>query len=404
MDIRTKLVFTLVAVSLGSMAALGIIAYSTAGDLLERTSVRQLEALASSKKQDLEQIVQAWQDRVYLIASRTQLRLSLDQYGTAHEDAEREVIGRILEDARQSVRRVRHLTIYDIHGHLVSSTHQDRDRTDDLLSDERADRARGATPAYEGLLNGSGPSPDVRFLSHLDLGDRPIGWLEVDMGAGEVAEIAGNFIGLGETGEVLVVALEASGAVRVLHPTRHSPEIETTFLGGPENPAFRAASGEVDLFLEGAVDYRGNPVWARTEFLPELDWGIVVKFDAAEETGPASELGRRLMRLALALSAFAILAGVLLGFWFARPLHDLAEVVDRIRAGEVDARAEVSSHDEVGNLARTFNQMADALTNPGIRIEDVEREVERLRKNEPPGSGAGDTSSGRDGSTGSDPH
>jgi HAMP domain-containing protein len=242
----------------------------------------------------------------------------------------------------------------------------------------------------------------VRFLSHLDLGDQPIGWLEVEMSAGEVAEIAGNFIGLGETGEVLGVAHEEAGVIRVLHPTRHAPELETTFRGGPESPAFRAASGEVGLFLEGAVDYRGNPVWAWTEFLPELGWGIVVKFDAAEETQPAAELGRRLMRLALALSAFAILAGVLLGFWFARPIHDLAEVVDRVRAGEVDARAEVSSHDEVGNLARTFNQMADALTNPGIRIEDVEREVERLRKNEPPGSGAGDRSTGPDNSTGSD--
>ena len=60
MDIRTKLVFTLVAVSLGSMAALGVIAYSTSGELLEHTSVRQLEALAASKKQDLEQTEQAW--------------------------------------------------------------------------------------------------------------------------------------------------------------------------------------------------------------------------------------------------------------------------------------------------------------------------------------------------------
>ena len=381
MDIRTKLVFTLVAVSLGSMAALGVIAYSTSGELLEHTSVRQLQALAASKKQDLQQILQAWQDRVYLIASRTQLRISLDQHNAAHADAERDVVRQILEDARRSVRRVRSLSIYDVHGHLVSSTGGDPGVAVDPLPDERAEGARGATPAYEGLFQTSGQTPEVRFLSNLEFADRSIGWLEVRLNAGEVAEITGNFTGLGETGEVLIVAPEGPGVLRILHPTRHSSGMTgSTYAASPDDPAFQAAAGEEDVFLNGATDYRGNPVWAATEFLPELGWGVVVKLDAAEETGPARELGSRLMRSALALSAFAVLAGVLLGFWFARPIHELAGVADRIRAGERGLRAEVSTHDEVGNLARTFNQMADALTNPGISIEAVQREVEKRRR------------------------
>jgi HAMP domain-containing protein len=404
MDIRTKLVFTLVAVSLGSMAALGVIAYSTSGDLLEDISVRQLEALAASKKQDLEQIVQAWQDRVYLIASRTQLRISLDQHNAEHADADRDVIRRILEDARRSVRRVRSLSVYDVHGHLVSSTDEDPGLAVDSLPDARVEAARGATPEYEGLFDTSGRTPEIRFLSALELADHSIGWLEVRLNAGEVADITGNFTGLGETGEVLIVAPEGSGRLRILHPTRHSSGMtRSTYAANPEDPAFRAASGEEGVFLNGATDYRGNSVWAATQFLPVLGWGVVVKLDAAEERRPARELGSRLMRSALALSAFAVLAGVLLGFWFARPIHELAGVADRIRAGERGLRAEVSSHDEVGDLARTFNQMADALTNPGIRIEDVEREVERLRKNVPPSSEAGDTPTGPNGSTGADP-
>ena len=59
--------------------------------------------------------------------------------------------------------------------------------------------------------------------------------------------------------------------------------------------------------------------------------------------------------------AFAILLGTLLGLRFAKPIHDLATVADEIRGGTLSARAEVHHEDEVGLLARTFNEMADEL-------------------------------------------
>jgi PAS domain S-box-containing protein len=65
-----------------------------------------------------------------------------------------------------------------------------------------------------------------------------------------------------------------------------------------------------------------------------------------------------LVKTALILAAFAILVGLGLGLRFALPIHDLAEVANRIRKGEMDARASVAREDEVGLLARTFNEMA----------------------------------------------
>ncbi len=101
MDIRTKLVFALVAVSLGSMLAIGAVAYSTAGDLLRDNTLRQLDALAETKKEDLEKVILGWRDRVNLIASRTQLRLSLLAYEQAHSPEQRDRIRRIIADAKR---------------------------------------------------------------------------------------------------------------------------------------------------------------------------------------------------------------------------------------------------------------------------------------------------------------
>ncbi|MEJ2343635.1 MAG: hypothetical protein P8Y10_15740 [Gemmatimonadales bacterium] len=77
---RTKLVFALVAVSLGSMLALGAFTYRSARGLLREDSLEQLEGLAETKKEGLEHIISGWQDRAHLIASRTQLLLSLRDY------------------------------------------------------------------------------------------------------------------------------------------------------------------------------------------------------------------------------------------------------------------------------------------------------------------------------------
>jgi len=112
---------------------------------------------------------------------------------------------------------------------------------------------------------------------------------------------------------------------------------------------------------EGITDYRGERVWAATRSIPELGWGLVVKEDRAEGVRVAEEFRAWLRRTALILSAFAIVLGAALGLRFALPIHALAEVANRIRRGEMDARADAGREDEVGVLARTFNEMADEL-------------------------------------------
>ena len=65
--------------------------------------------------------------------------------------------------------------------------------------------------------------------------------------------------------------------------------------------------------------------------------------------------------MGLSLSAFAILGGVLLGLYMARPIRQLAELVHRVRHGETHLRAKAEGDDEVAYLARKINEMMDAL-------------------------------------------
>jgi PAS domain S-box-containing protein len=169
--------------------------------------------------------------------------------------------------------------------------------------------------------------------------------------------------GLGETGETLIVARDGSGALRTLHPTRNAPG-KTGSVVLSEEPGglgARSLSEGVPPVSEGVTDYRGKEVWAATRSIPQLGWGLVVKEDRTEGMRAAEQFRAWLRRVAVVLSAFAILVGAGLGLRFALPIHDLAEVANRIRKGEMDARAVVVREDEVGVLARTFNEMADEL-------------------------------------------
>ncbi len=383
MDIRTKLVFALVAVSLGSMLAIGAVAYSTAGDLLRDNTLRQLDALAETKKEDLEKVILGWRDRVNLIASRTQLRLSLLAYEQAHSPEQRDRIRRIIADAKRSVQTVQLLVVYDASNHPVASTATEG--VDELEDLDTSRLPRGEEHiSFEDISFGAEDRLRVSFVAPLLLEGERIGALHAVMSAGELLDLAENFTGLGESGETLIALEDEAGMVMILHPVRHRlvDQPGTHYPERAEDPVIRALQGEEGVFAEGLIDYRGQPVWAATRYLTEVGWGMVVKFDAAEARAPIQELWRRLTRTALSLSAFAILLGIVLGLRFAKPIHDLAEVANRIRLGDLHARASSSSEDEIGLLARTFNHMA----------EELERRMEASQdRPDRPGSGESDT-------------
>jgi PAS domain S-box-containing protein len=343
------------------MAALAVLAYTNASNLLTQKTLRQLDSLAETKKEDLEKVYQGWQERVSLIASRTQLRLSLDEFNRTRSPEERNRVRRNLTDARNSSQAVLSLTVYDVDGRaVVAAGRGPEGELENLGSSEIP--ATGEAMTFQGISFSAEEEPRASFVASLVLGERRIGALRVVSNAQELIDLTHNFKGLGDTGETMIVLQDPSGMTRVLHPVRHMTErpgpVSTE---GPDDPAARALAGEQGPFKEGLIDYRGEPVWAATRLLPEVGWGVVVKFDAGEERLPIKEFRSTLLRLGVSLSAFAILLGVFLGLRFAKPLNDLAGVANRIRLGELDARAKAAREDEIGLLARTFNQMAEEL-------------------------------------------
>lgn len=362
MDIRTKLIFALVAVSLGSMFVLGAVVSPRVEGYIGGGTQERLDQMAEGKSESLWWVVTGWREGVALVASRTQLRASLGEYEGGGGAAAPDRIRTILVDALGASRNATLLEVFDTAGGSVASA-QRGSPAPAVAAEGPLSTPTGGEPVYAGVTIPEAGPPQVTFLAEMTYEGRTVGTLLAVLEAPELSELTGRYHGLGETGETLILTRDGEGALRTLHPTRHgdgrrggvSLPSERSSLGG------RALAGETEPLTDGVTDYRGEEVWAATRLFEETGWGIVVKVDRAEVRQPVVEFNAWLRRTAVILSAFAIVLGLVLALRFALPIHALAEVANRIRHGEMDARANVAREDEVGLLARTFNEMADEL-------------------------------------------
>ncbi len=104
-------------------------------------------------------------------------------------------------------------------------------------------------------------------------------------------------------------------------------------------------------------------------------WAVVASMPKAEIRSVTWDVGLRLV----IGSVLAMLLAVGATVWLLRsklaPLSDLVRQAEALGAGDLSARLNVSSHDEIGQLARSFNQMGEALSTMVSHIRTAAEQV-----------------------------
>ncbi len=350
MDIRTRLALSLVSVSLLSMALLGAFAYYTAEGLLQEISVRQLDALAESKKRDLEKIQEGWRGRVELIKQRVISESGKDEVFLGNNFSSD--LGRILTSADN----VSALRVLDSTGRSIGEAGEfpDSDVSPNAISTEPV--------KYLGTFFSADTGIQVMYSIDMVLDSIGPVIMEVVVDGSSLQSVTNDYTGLGETGESMIFKSGAQDKILVLNEVRHVIDQKpSTHISYANAPFFmtETLARRPGVFIEGAEDYRKVEVWVASRFVADLALGIVVKVDAIEERQRSLQLRSAMIDIGIALSAFAIIGGTLLGLYLARPIHNLAELVQRIRLGESDLRAEVDGDDEIAYLSDSLNALLE---------------------------------------------
>jgi len=189
-------------------------------------------------------------------------------------------------------------------------------------------------------------------------------------------------IKIGKTGYAFI--LDSSGRL-VLHPAKEGESI----LEGKDPAGFeylKEIARKGPLLKENEVGTIRYP-WANVElgesaprmkinkyqYFRPWDWIIVAGSYEEEIFAGVNRTLYFVVLIALGSIALALLLAVILSRVLTRPLTELTEITARMAGGDLTRKVALTSEDEIGRLAQSFNRMADQVLNYTRNLEEIVR-------------------------------
>ena len=108
-----------------------------------------------------------------------------------------------------------------------------------------------------------------------------------------------------------------------------------------------------------------------------IQWGWIhvgLSLDSYDES--ARQVNLRTGILAVVCVLISLMASVAYAGLFVRPILQLQSVVERVAGGDLMARADIHSRDEVEQLATAFNSMADMILHRNRELSEAKQDLE----------------------------
>ncbi|GBD08293.1 Autoinducer 2 sensor kinase/phosphatase LuxQ [Candidatus Thermoflexus japonica] len=194
-----------------------------------------------------------------------------------------------------------------------------------------------------------------------------VGVLRSAYGASQILEILSQFR-TGQTGRAMLIDRDGTvlmDPLGLLHREQRVTDLAPV-LGAGARPEGSLLTPEWMI----AYSRVGMGIFHQLPSLEERGWILAVLQAEDEALAPVKRLGRQALLWTLILGALAIGLSFLASSSLTRPLGQLTEAARRLGSGQLNVRVPVTSRDELGVLAETFNTMA-------LRLQDLYQNLER---------------------------
>ena len=133
--------------------------------------------------------------------------------------------------------------------------------------------------------------------------------------------------------------------------------------------------GKDDLLIvhahsAGYGDYRG------------LGWILTIEHKAEEVFGPFADLTNRILAVSLTVAILVVVIGIAISSTVSGSVRKLRDAAVSIGKGDLDTIVDIKSNDEIGQLAKEFQQMANNLKSTTVRLDEFAREVADRKQTE----------------------
>ncbi len=368
--------------------------YTASRELLSEVIATNLAAIGLRQGGQIEEFLQAKEQSLTALADSgtpaDALRLfaqAVDATGDANNFSYRIAVarhGRLLERFRIAM-NLEQVYLVNPDGEIVLKADGPDDVTGNVLRPPLAETGLGRAVATSLMTLGTVQSnlavfePDGRaatfFATPVFSDGMFFGILAVRLDLDEINDVVNDSVGLGETGEMVVATLDGDAALLVAS-TRHDPDAafeRRVEIGDEAGKAL--VEGALGRRGSGLMtDYRGKRVLAVWQYLPALQWGVVVKIDADEAFAPVATLAR----LSVAVAVIAIFLAATAAWFVARslsqPIEALTRAVSAVSRGQLDRSVKIVTNNEIGQLGRDFNRMTSQLRDMVETMEDRVRQ------------------------------
>lgn len=178
-----------------------------------------------------------------------------------------------------------------------------------------------------------------------------------------------------------IKSLRESGASA--QTIRNIQSHKTTVLFQPVVSSSVSAALEDKSGTHLATNYLGDPVLSSYGPLniKGLDWVIVTEISEQEAFQPIRKLQRNILVWGVVLILAVAFLAMALARFFVRPIEKLTQGVQSLASGEADTHVDLESEDEFGDLADSFNFMAESIRTKTKDVQKLRDENQRLLQN-----------------------
>jgi signal transduction histidine kinase len=360
---RIRHISTRFALLLGVAAVVPLLAYGLVSILSLQRGTR--ESVVNGNQNVA--VRAAEEIRRYVVTNAELLKgLSADLQDTGLDQRQQD---QVLKNYVLQFREFREITLFDEHGAVIASS--------------RVGKPRVVIPKDAQLTIGGVSMSPIRVdedllptsifsirLTHLN---QPAGWLAGEFSLEEMWRMVDQ-IRIGENGFALVVA---PGGELVAHgdPDKKALVAQTRNMSGHQLFAAARARPDAGPVSQEYTDQDGRRQLGVAARIAQLGWTVIVEQPTREAYANATVLQRQLgVSISIALLGM-ITVGYLFGRSFINPILTLQRGTHDIAAGQLDARVSIDRDDELGDLGRAFNTMADRLVKLQEEVKRQERQA-----------------------------
>jgi len=270
-------------------------------------AVSHLEAIAHIQELRIAEAIRKYEIMAEGITSRTQLQNELQIVNVANNiEARNSQIQTILSAALKPMGEIKEVALFNNKNKLLLIAPPKVPYTEyQLLFDQLKGRSFLAMKEKDRYA--------LYFVRPLVSGGREIGNIIFNFGPQLFEDIAGDYTGLGTTGEILLGFQNNDGDVEFLTEGRDPQKKRIIKSTETAMSIIQAVIYKQNATFESSSDYRNVSVIAVTKYLKKLGWGMVVKMDQKEIFSPLNEVKPMVAIIFIVASFFSIIIAVIFG-------------------------------------------------------------------------------------------